>query len=355
MQNLEKDPLLNARDKPWKAMTPRGVSARPVDEKDNERGHRNCWNIVFGWVKHTFIPAFLFMAVSILFMVGYHQNPRLLLGLAAFLAVALCSDALYIYGTRSKCTKEVVAFTVCAFAVCAGGVVGTSLHLTQLHDYWPYYQKRHYTNVAPDELAAAHADASVLVFMEGTKPDATRYAGYYRYGNVYCVAPIAVEPGYIEGEDTISSNVQYWAVGKNCCGGHKGFSCDDSHKSGARSGLVMTKKTEDDTLLQGILSGDEETYYEKAVHMSLTKFDLTSPSERMYVRFVKDIDAARMTYWWTAWLSWWKLQVFWLPLWTFAGAVAVVVGAGDPEDDSRYSAHIVDFKQSVLYKLNHYI
>jgi len=334
----------------WKEMTPR-AGERSLDDDD----HRNGWTIVFGWLKQTFIPAFLFMAVSILFMIGYHQNPRLLLGLAAFLVLALLFDSYWLYMTRPRITKEVLMFGVCAAAVFTGAMVGTSLHLTELFDYWPYYQKRHYTNVAPDELAASHSDASVLVFMEGAIPDGSRYAGYYRYGSTYCVAPIAIDAATIEGEETVSNNVQYWAIGKNCCGGHQGFNCDDAQNGNARSGLVMMKKTDDDTLMKGILSNDDMLYYEKAVLMSLTKFDLTSPKERMYVRFVQDIEKARFAYWWAAWWAWWKIQLMWLPLWMFGGVMAMVIGIGDPDDSSKYSSHVVDFKQSVLFKVNHYV
>jgi len=352
----ENAPLMGPvkQGKPWKEMTPRGVAHRDGDLEES-RGHRNGWNIVLGWLKYTFGPAILFMSVSILFMVGYHQNPRLLLVLAAFLILALLSDAFFIYSAWSRVTMKVLGFSVCAAAVFIGGMVGTSLHLTDLVDYWPFYQKRHYTNVAPDELAAAHSDASVLVFMEGARPDGSRYAGYWRYGNMYCVAPIAIDAAQVQSEEPISSVVQYWAIGKNCCGVNQGFACDDAQNNMARAGLVMSTKKDDDTLFQGILANNDMAYYEEAVLMSLTKFDLISPPERMFVRFVADIQTARTAYWWAAWWSWAKFQVIWLPAWMFCGAMAVIIGIGDPSDDSRYSAHIVDFKQSALLKLNQYI
>jgi hypothetical protein len=367
MSEREKEFLL-AQGTPWKAMSPRGGndqsrmgrnatwrSSATAEAKAGTQDRRNGWIIVMGFCKHTFIPAFLFMAVSILFMVGYHQNPRLLLALAAFFVVVFLSDTLFQYNSKSKLSKDMVMSGISAFAILGGAMVGTSLHLTELHEYWPYYQKRHYTNVAPDELASAHADASVIVFMEGARPDGGRYAGYRRYGSTYCVAPIAVDPGYMDGEETVSAAVQYWAIGKDCCGGQKGFACDDSQNEQARSGLVMTKYTDDDLLMAGILSNDDMAYYENAVQMSMSKFDITSPTERMYVRYVKDIDKARMTYWWAAWWSWWKIQLIWLPGWMFAGAMAMVVATGDPTDERRYNEHIVDFKQSVLFKLNNYI
>lgn len=331
----EKAPLL----KPWKA------TGEP---------HRNGWTIFFSWVKHTILPAFIFMTVSIIFMVGFHQNPQILMVVAAFLALACLSDSAYIYRTRSKLTKECVAFAIYAFAIVVGGVVGTSIHMTCLLDYWPYYQKRHYTNVAPDEPAASHADASVIVFMEGARPDVSREIGYTRMSNRYCVAPITLEAGYSD-DQAQTSDVQYWAIGKNCCGGHKGFTCDDAEQPKARSGLVMQELVGDNKLMmEGIMTSDEMRYYEKAVKMSLTKFDLTSPKERLYVRFVQDIDKARNGYWSFAWWSWMKLQLVGLFGFMVLGALTVLQGAGDAEDTDGYREHMIDARQSALMKLNHF-
>lgn len=341
------------RGQGWKKMTARRT--RGGDDREDSPTHRNSWNIIIGWLKYTFGPAILYMSVSILFMVGYHQNPRLLLVLAALLILALLGDAFFIYSAKSRMTVKVLGFSVCAFAIFVGGMVGTSLHLTDLIDYWPFYQKRHYTNVAPDELAAAHSDASVLVFMEGARPDGSRYAGYWRYGDMYCVAPIAIDAAQVQSEEPPSSVVQYWAIGKNCCGVNQGFACDDAQNEFARSGLVMSTKKDDDTLLQGILSNNDMAYYEEAALMSMTKFDITSPPEHMMVRFVADITTARMAYWHAAWWSWARFQLIWLPAWIVCGTMAVIVGIGDTSDDSNYAAHIVDFKQSALLHLNKYI
>jgi len=334
----EKVPLL----RPWK------------DPNGQAWDHRNSWTVFFGWLKHTLLHAFMFMVVSILFMVGYHQNPGILTGIWAFLILAILSDALYAYVRRGRMTKEALGFAVLALAIFAGGVVGTSIHLTKLIDYWPYYQKRHYTNVAPDEPAASHSDASVIVFMEGGRPDASRATGYKRYNSIYCVAPIALEPGYSD-EEAVNSDIQYWAVGKDCCMGHKGFICDDAENPSARSGLVMSEKTGEDRLMEGVMSNNDMHYYEEAVLMTQSKFDLTSPSTRMYVRFVQDIDKARSAYWRDAWWSWTKYQFVWLLVWMVVGVMTIVIGAGDPTDVNRYNEHIVDAKQSVLSNINNYI
>merc|ERR1719498_968524 len=103
------------------------------------------------------------------------------------------------------------------------------------------------------------------------------------------------------------------------------------------------------------MSSDEMAYYEKAVLMTMSKFDLKSDDSRLYVRFVKDIEKARSEYWRSAWWSWTTWQLFWLVVWIVAGVMTVVIGAGDAEDQNNYSMHINDAKMGMLWKLNHYI
>jgi hypothetical protein len=313
----------------------------------------NSWTVFFSALKHTLLHAIMFTITSVGFMLGYHLIPRSLTVIALFFAFACLSEALYLFYVRRRLTKEALGFAVCALAIIAGAVVGTSLHLTKLVDYFPYEQRRHYTNVAPDEKAASHSDASVLVFMEGARPDPSRAMGYLRGGHRYCVAPIALEAGYSDEE--LSSNVQYWAVGKDCCMGNKGFVCDDATNTKARAGLVKSEKMGVDGMFEGIMSSNEMAYYEKAVLMTMAKFDLESPEERLYVRFVEDIQKARWEYWWDAWWSWTQYQFLWLVVWIVAGVMAVVIGAGDPEDPNSYNAHISDAKMGMLWKMNHYI
>lgn len=331
----EKKPLLQ----PWQAPAG-GVRA-------------NSWTIIFGFVKHTLLHVFMFGIMSIIFMVGYHSIPGILIMITTFVFLMFLADAITFYWMRGKFARDVMSCLVCAFALVSGAVVGTSIHLTKLHDYWPYELKRHYTNVAPDETAASHADASVIVFMEGARPDPSRSMGYKRENHYYCVAPIALEAGYSD-DQTVSPKIEYWAVGKDCCMGHEGFVCDDANNEKARAGLVKMPLTGYDKLMEGIMSSDEMNYYKQAVLMTMTKFDLTSPEERLFVRYVADIEKARSDAWWAAWWSWGKNQLAWLIIWVVVGFYSVVIGAGDEMDSSNYLAHSVDAKQSALWQLNHY-
>lgn len=318
--------------------------------KDPNVPHRNGFAVFFCWLKTILGTSLMFTIVSTVFMLGYHQCPRALMGAAAFVVFTFVSCAIYLYSKQWKLTKHVLLLAVLGFAVLSGGVVGTSIHLTELVDYWPYYQKRHYTNVAPDEPAAAHSDASVLVFMDGARPDATRAARYKRKNVMYCAAPIDVQDSE---EMAPTTNIQYWAIGKDCCNGD--FTCDDAAKSEARTGLVRMRMEGDDLIGEGIMSNDEMNYYDKAVMMAVTTFDITSPKERLYVHFVQDVEKARAAYWTRAWWYWWKLQSLWFLVWMVAGTMYVIIGAGDPNDPDKHPENMKDGYTNVLAGINRYV
>jgi len=319
--------------------------------KDSKTPHRNSWVVVAGWTRYTFSAATMFGVTSALFVLFYHSRPRLLIGIVGFFVLGFLSDALFHFTRHMQITKKAIVFVLYALAFLAGGVVGTCIHLTELTDYWPYLQLRHYTNVAPDDSAAAHSDASVLVFMDGARPDGSRSIGYKRGGTRYCVAPIALKGSY-SADVVEQTDIQYWAVGTDCCMGQEGFTCDDADKATARSGLVEMDKRGMDRV--PFLSSADMHYYRQAVNMAMSTFDLTSPKERLFVRFVEDIDAARDASWRNAWMTWLKWNCVWLPLWIGGGALVIVLGRSvDPRES--LDEHLKDAASGIFAKANQYI
>jgi len=153
-------------------------------------------------------------------------------------------------------------------------------------DYWSYGEHWQYTNVWPTELAAAHRDASALVFAQGAAPDLMKSASYAVGGHTYCVAPIAMSTSDLEVPD-----VQYWAAGRDCCldgqgAGDNHFACDDAGKDGARAGLVLRSHTQ------------EAEYFNEAAHRAKAQFNIVSTTEQpIFVRWVRDLEAGRMDFW----------------------------------------------------------
>jgi len=239
-------------------------------------------------------------------------------------------------------------FAVIAFALFSGAANGTSIHMNKLVDYFTLLDKRHYTNVAPDEPAGAHADAGVIVFMEGARPDGNRYMSYKRAGSKWCVAPISVDSSYAN-DLNIQSDIQYWAVGENCCGGHEGFACGDARKPGARSGIVMREMNDLDRKIKGLVATTEMDFYNEAVQMATSKFDLTTPKDHLLVRFVGNVEKAQWDFHSAAWRAWGYTQ-FWMGfVWAICGTVAMVIAR------DTYRNHWKDALTNSIHNVNHII
>jgi len=311
----------------------------------------NGWSVFFLFVKLSLTPAIIFSFVSIIFMMGYHLMPKMLMVVGALfvLLFLFLSFEAYIQHPddprRSLFTVQAWMYAVFAVAVLSGGAVGTSISVTKLTDYWPYDLKRHYTNVAPEEPAGSKADASAIVFMDGAKPDGTRAQAYHRYGSDWCVAPISLDASYSDSLK-VQTDIQYWAVGQDCCKGHLGFNCDASQTKGARSGLVLQKMSRSDQMMKGLSGTGEMSYYEEAILMGTSKFDITTPKNHLLVRFVDDLESARMTYFGAAWATWWHMQFSFGLVWGVAGIIAVVLS------QEAYKKSFGDMKSNALTGIN---
>mmetsp|Transcript_22015 Transcript_22015/g.42231 ORF Transcript_22015/g.42231 Transcript_22015/m.42231 type:complete len:363 (+) Transcript_22015:218-1306(+) len=198
-----------------------------------------------------------------------------------------------------------VMYAVNAFAIILGALIGDGLYEIYMTDYLDYEVRRHYTNVSPDESAAAHADASVIVFAEGARPDTNKFIGYDTDGSTYCVAPITDVDAEASSEET-TTEIQYWAAGKDCC--KDKYTCDDVGILDAHSGLVLHKRTSNLEFLRGSLIEDMEDNFKEATKTAMAKYDLVSSDKALMVTFVKDITAARNKLYWRAWRTWmiWK-------------------------------------------------
>eukprot|EP00408_Alexandrium_pacificum_P050592 CAMPEP_0171255332 /NCGR_PEP_ID=MMETSP0790-20130122/52715_1 /TAXON_ID=2925 /ORGANISM="Alexandrium catenella, Strain OF101" /LENGTH=316 /DNA_ID=CAMNT_0011723287 /DNA_START=41 /DNA_END=986 /DNA_ORIENTATION=- len=91
---------------------------------------------------------------------------------------------------------------------------------------------RRYAHVPVAGPAGAYADAGVIAFANGTAVDAARSVGLRVYGITYCAAPIVAQ-------DNSTVDVQFWAVGMDCCASRGRFECDGVADAAAKGGAVV--------------------------------------------------------------------------------------------------------------------
>jgi hypothetical protein len=165
------------------------------------------------------------------------------------------------------------------FAVFTGSYIWES----SLKNYYLFQANREYHNVLSTESAAARADAGVIVFDPDSIVDISKSVGF-KAGDVYCAAPIM--------RATQLSRVEYWAVGKDCCGARASFTCDDSTTLDARTGMVVF----DHSGIWGSLITSPFDYWREAVRQAEAAYDLTSSERPLFVRWVKNASTIESEY-----------------------------------------------------------
>mmetsp|Transcript_37201 Transcript_37201/g.89460 ORF Transcript_37201/g.89460 Transcript_37201/m.89460 type:complete len:298 (-) Transcript_37201:51-944(-) len=232
-------------------------------------------------------PLLAFVGISLLWVLVHHWIPIVVF--IVYVALVFVSFAPYIVVTersRSPTTWFLAWGLLTSLGGTFGMLSGSLAYNKYIRRYWGYEEHRHYHNVLASEPAGAHADAGVIVFTRGVHVDVTKSVGFSA-GKVYCAAPIM--------DDTVVSQVEYWAVGKDCCSSRGEMWCDSVHNIHARTGAVVL---EDTSLMSNLTSsGLDHSRFLSAVKQAAAAYELTVPEEPLMLRWISDLSAVQAQYW----------------------------------------------------------
>jgi len=139
------------------------------------------------------------------------------------------------------CLSEVIGrhpsarwhFLLAVVSVVLATIVGT----WNYQEHWGLFllaaSGRTYKDVAATSPAIAHLDAGQIWFDDKAVVDDSSAIGYKEHKYAYCVAPVMGEANQKE--------IQYWAVGLDCCDDRAGFRCDDATDLSNKGGLVVPR------------------------------------------------------------------------------------------------------------------
>jgi len=217
------------------------------------------------------VPQFLvFTFLLIFYTYGFMALPSICVVLSAF--------CLMVAGSLTAFSKQANVLLPLAMmlpiAVIAGSVGG--LYTYDVYAIYPmfYANARTYSDVVPSQSSAAVSDAGKLIFSSSSYVDASLSVGYVtERGNTYCAAPV-VDP-------SLQKQVQFWAVGINCCSNAGEFTCDSAADPKATAGVVVFDNV-------GFFSDSSFDQYTKAKKKAEAYFGLFSTAYPMYVRWVTD-------------------------------------------------------------------
>lgn len=214
-------------------------------------------------------PWLTFVGVLALFFFVKYLLPRITW--LVLVVVFVLFAAMIAAGAQSTRKSLLYCGVMCIFATVLASLLGLHHYSsTSVHVWWLVYGNS-FTNVLPSEGARGYSDAGKVLFAEEARIDSSKAMGY-KEGVMYCVAPIL--------DDSDISEIEFWAVGQDCCSARGYFSCDDSWDSQARAGVVIHAADE--------LMPDVYDHYMKAVKQAQAAFDVESVSAPLFVRWVHD-------------------------------------------------------------------
>jgi len=123
----------------------------------------------------------------------------------------------------------------CMLMATIGGLVGFFVYYQDLVYYERYQELETYTNVGASQSTVEYNDAGAILFTDDTRLDTMRAVGFQSRwnGNIYCVAPI------VDGSMGTTTEINWWAVGLDCCNPRQDFRCDDAQDSGNKAATIV--------------------------------------------------------------------------------------------------------------------
>jgi hypothetical protein len=297
---------------------------------------------------HAFLPLFLFVLslTSFTWLFFFHAA-ALVIGLG----FGICGCIMVmVMPARGGGPQRFIAF--CSLlALLIGAPCGWYINEKRVQYWYALHYGQHYTNVVPTQLAAAHADASIIGFEAPASVDVAYTSGYKSIGqggHVFCAAPITT------GGDP-AGQVQFFAVGRDCCCrpcpalGLLGLdkehepdldqfrdcckdsapmTCDGVGTEGRHSGIVIHDF--------GTLPSRGD-HYRDAVRLAAASWDLAIADEPIMVRWVEDSQVEATIGQWKSEAMWYMVTVMIFGLIVLyhgiqAGLYAIFGGAEMPLD-----------------------
>jgi len=137
-------------------------------------------------------------------------------------------------------TWLVVLFATCLIAWFVGMASGHGIYYQYMLPYFEVNALNTYQSVDPALYEGQQLmDAGRITFTPGTHLDLKHSMGF-RNMETYCVSPIVSGNTAAAGNSSEMPSFDFWAVGLNCCSGHKpDFHCGEYNNPSAKSGLRL--------------------------------------------------------------------------------------------------------------------
>lgn len=289
---------------------------------------------------HAFIMSFVciafFIVMLLMWFVVYHKSFG---GSVAMLVGCLAvSGGICIYGTRNRDQRGwiIVMGCLCAVVTFIGLVFGFFMYFRFLVYYQRYQEMRTYSNVGGSQGANQFTDGSMFLFTQDTRLDVMRSVGYKsRFtGETYCVAPV------VDSTMTNADNINFWAVGPNCCLARGEFVCNDAMDPKTMSALVVLEP--EDVVrpfMKWAVAGSVYPRYERSIKLQEAAYATRQARTIKMLYWVKDPIAKQNSFYYEARnIAVWFTVVLWVFLLLVSYIICMQWRWMKPRADKRMQA-----------------
>lgn len=168
----------------------------------------------------TVAPWLVFLLALSLFLVGFQDHPELVV--AAIAASTLVTFLLLGHSIQIRHGALAAIGVLCLTSLATGSAAGWWIHDRLLQDYHRIAQGYEHRVVAPGTSLREAAGATFFRFPPGAIVNDQQTIGFVAGSDIHCIAPIVWVPNP-------PLEVEYWAVGRNCCEMRSSFNCGYAH------------------------------------------------------------------------------------------------------------------------------
>lgn len=221
---------------------------------------------------HAVIMAFvstLFLGLT-LFMWFFIYHWSFLFSVLWLVVLYIAAFAITIYGVRKVPRRWILCMgLICFVTIFIGLILGFELYFKSLVYYKKYQEMRMYSNIAASHPVQSFDDGGMFLFTQDSRLDVMRSVGYKSRwtGSTYCVAPV------VDSTMSAANDVNFWAVGEECCLARSEFMCGDASLPGTLSALVVLEP--EDVVrpfMRWAVQGNYYIRYERAIKLQEAAF-----------------------------------------------------------------------------------
>eukprot|EP00419_Tripos_fusus_P012748 CAMPEP_0172666700 /NCGR_PEP_ID=MMETSP1074-20121228/7971_1 /TAXON_ID=2916 /ORGANISM="Ceratium fusus, Strain PA161109" /LENGTH=316 /DNA_ID=CAMNT_0013483117 /DNA_START=210 /DNA_END=1160 /DNA_ORIENTATION=+ len=223
------------------------------------------------------LPLVVFVILMALFAFG-RREMRICAWI--LLAAVLATGGAILYGRGRWEGRATSLGLLCMGSALLGACLGLLDYHWNTIVWMEYSSGRVYTNVHPSADPGGYGDASQIAFSTQTFVDTTRSVGY-RSDDLWCAAPILETSGvnFVAGH---AEQVNFWAVGVNCCRTRASFECGPVYDKSTRSGMRIVDAS--------LLREEKVPNYMTAVRQAAATFGFIVPANTIILRWTQNPD-----------------------------------------------------------------